>query len=686
MNFAPLLFAGLIFLFGNIITVQENLQNKQFSIKKTDEKILIDLLFNVLEDCTTVIAHDKNYLSNELFSDLNSAKSGHFLFDVDKILQDNFQAKLNLKNGFIDLHKIRPQCSAVWISLNGNKAPNVQKASYIIAKLENIASVNKDYFVFHMDLNSLTTLFLSPQNSQEIKYKLGVTTSSDEYIENHHSHPPQILTACIYCNNGFPKLIKMQLTIIPQKTDVFPNYLTNFYGKRLRISTPTECKWLTEIRLENGIWTPKRGIYNLVILEIMKRLNFSLDFFPSTGWGGTGFRFPNGTWIGVVGDLLSKNAELGQAAGQTFSRNSVIDYSFPITYEWLTFTTGEPQRFYSWRAVYRPLSIGVWTFLFVSGAFMTVMFVLFLKAIESSRHPKYSQTIGMKRVSIIMLKSLVEQGDDTLLSPSFSATFKILSLFWLLYVLVLITAYKSKLVGFLAFPDVEVPPDTFEALAKSTSYKILLQYTGAAFNLFKSSVNPTYVKIFEKMKIEKSDVKCFEEAIHSKSGCISWANIVDYVVFKNLSDAHGRAPLVKAPAATYFLTGGILMRKRAIYREEISHYVKQSVDSGLLEKWKTLDAKFVLKERREWEKVSGKKKNNYAQTTHDALTLKHLSGSFFILATGLCVALCVFGGELYMSWRKNKILLEAGKRNAPDVSMEEFDRNGSRNNIFKRFQ
>lgn len=94
-------------------------------------------------------------------------------------------------------------------------------------------------------------------------------------------------------------------------------------------------------------------------------------------------------------------------------------------------------------------------------------------------------------------------------SVSASGALRNFTIAWLTFTLLISTAYRSKLVTFLAFPNVDPPPDSFEALAKS-SYKIGLQYIkGAAYQVFKNSKNPTYSKIFKRMSLESEDVNCF---------------------------------------------------------------------------------------------------------------------------------------------------------------------------------
>ena len=82
--------------------------------------------------------------------------------------------------------------------------------------------------------------------------------------------------------------------------------------------------------------------------------------------------------------------------------------------------------------------------------------------------------------------------------------------------MIILTAYRSKLVSSLLFPLKEVVPSTFEEL-EASNCTIGLQYLkGTAYEMFKTSSNPVYKRIFEKMELEPDDAKCFERAIESK--------------------------------------------------------------------------------------------------------------------------------------------------------------------------
>ncbi|CAG7818853.1 unnamed protein product, partial [Allacma fusca] len=127
--------------------------------------------------------------------------------------------------------------------------------------------------------------------------------------------------------------------------------------------------------------------------------------------------------------------------------------------------------------------------------------------------------------------------------------FRVFTSFWLLFVIVISTAYTSKLFGFLAFPIHESAPQTFEELADS-NYEVGLRYIGGAgYNSFLTSESPALRKIFRTMELIKDPLAVFERALNSIFCCISYELQYQYSVQQNLSDVYGSSALNLAPAS-----------------------------------------------------------------------------------------------------------------------------------------
>lgn len=390
-------------------------------------------------------------------------------------------------------------------------------------------------------------------------------------------------------------------------------------------------RWLTEIRPNPKTKEQEaiRGIYSFTLSALMSHYNFTSNIFESTGGGGTGIEI-NGTWIGAVGDAYNGKSDFSFACGRNVIRNAVVSFTFPVSYEWLTFATAEPKTYYSWKAIYRPLSPVVWLCASISSIITIGIYSILYKALK--------QPIPGLKILKYLFSTLLEQSKKTPFRPS--SPLRAITAFWLIFALVIGCAYRSKLVSFLAFPNKESVPRNFDQLSKS-DYSIGLQYMkGAAYQLFKSSTNPTYKKIFEEMELEPSDVKCLQRTLPGggKFSCITWSAIIDFVKARNLSDKYGMVPIVKAPVTINFIAAGYVTEYNAIFLEKFNAVIKWAVDSGLMRFWQQLDVNFVTKEKNLWLKAENRSGFVYPVDESISLTIGHLSGSFYILGIGLSAA------------------------------------------------
>lgn len=672
------------------VTFSENLESATYYDYTKTSSLVSSILSSNFQNCTEFFFWGNARISNSPEWTLRNSRNDKFVWSIVEP-SHNVSTVFSVLSTIKDLRHRRVECAvAIAFMDKMMNLPAYETANQLVKSIVNVVQSDRDYFVFILNSEEEGDKFLlHPHISQGLRNKLLLVRSGDHILSK---------TSCPFCGNGKPKILRMNTLSRLAKQDIFPDFFTNFHGKVMRMSSASETKWLNEIRKTGKYkWKAVRGIYVMVTLELTKRLNFTCEFFPSVGGGGTGFRFSNGTWIGTVADVLYGNSELGQVGGQTLSRYQTVDFTFPITYEWLTFTTGQPSSFFTWKAIFRPLSFKSWALVGVSCAVIIISFIgiyWFSDFMErgsaltsdsnvlkenGNNFSVFSKFIG---ISVeFSLKALIEQGSESLFSQRtkialVSSWFRALCLFWLLFCVIVTTAYKSKLVSFLAFPNVNQPPTAFEELANS-DYSIILQYTGAAYQLFKTSKSPTYMKIVKKMKIEPSDVACLKTVLHSRAACISWENIVDYVAQKNLSDKHGHVPLSKAAAKSYFLLGGIMMRKRTVFKREFDLYIKSAMDSGLMNKWKSLDKQYILEERKEWERNANQTRIDYTPPIQESLTIQHLIGSFYLLLVGVATSTLAFSVELsYRRLVSTRKMRRPSVANLPELTMTIFDEYG----------
>lgn len=82
---------------------------------------------------------------------------------------------------------------------------------------------------------------------------------------------------------------------------------------------------------EQGRYVPTNGMLTPVLKYLSKKLNFSYEIVPSQRGGGTGIKLSNGSWNGMVADILMGDAEVALSVAQSFDREQVVGISPCIT-------------------------------------------------------------------------------------------------------------------------------------------------------------------------------------------------------------------------------------------------------------------------------------------------------------------------------------------------------------------
>ncbi|CAG7719618.1 unnamed protein product, partial [Allacma fusca] len=109
-------------------------------------------------------------------------------------------------------------------------------------------------------------------------------------------------------------------------TDVLSPKLKQLSGRTLRISSATRVHSRISLKkVSANQYSYDRGIYALMISELEKRLNFTSVPFPAEGSGASGNLRKDGSWSGVMGDVVDDRADIGFCAGITWLRNDYTD-------------------------------------------------------------------------------------------------------------------------------------------------------------------------------------------------------------------------------------------------------------------------------------------------------------------------------------------------------------------------
>lgn len=623
-------------------------KSHRLSMKNFDEQLLASFgdfaSTNKANQCSCLITHDLSlpivvpllYLQiwNSVISPIcNSA--GLYVTNVNNLsLQANSDSDLAYISSFknrVDIGKNRPSCSIGIIFLFHTSSLNIlpEFFNYFRQMYGIIKTFQDQFLLFSQNLSTVDSMLKSDSFGTRFKNVLGFS------IETNHV---RIRKLCYECSN---KSVIKEASSVPFSLN--SDHTLNLHAKVLKVSTPLSTRWLNEMHTVGNHWIPKRGIYSIVLSQLMETYNFTAEFIPSTG-GGTGARVNKTTWVGTVGDVMNRKADIGHVTALTLQRFIVVDATFAVSYEWLTFTTGKAPEYHTWKTVYWPFTPLVWQ---LTGVTTLLVIILFKVVMKVTR-----QSASVAKIVEYMLAVVMEEGvKDPEQYPTHSLRFTMV--LWLIFGLLSATAYRSKLTAFLTFPAVEILPQNFEELSGS-KFSIGLQYIkGAAYQILKHSKNPTYASIFKRMELEESDVKCFKRTITTKFACISWDSMADYVYHKNLTDKSGHVPVVKSPASACFLTAGMVMEKRSILKASFDHLLIWAMDTGTMSKWRQMDNDFVARQRKHWEKETNQPDVSYLSAKTGALTLSHVSGGYVFFLVGIFLSVISFSFETIINQVRN---------------------------------
>jgi len=287
--------------------------------------------------------------------------------------------------------------------------------------------------------------------------------------------------------------------------------------------------------------------------------------------------------------------------------------------------------------------------------------------------------LGFPEICEYLFATAIEQSADMEFLRKTKATAQTTLLnvtIWLIFTLVMSTAYKSKLMNSLLFPLLEKIPHNFDELADS-DYTLVLQYIrGLGLDRLKASNNPTHHKIVERLLLEANDVKCFEYVMKTRASCIAWYDVVDYISNQNFTDRTGQVPFVRAADAIFFIPGGLGMQKGSLFAHNFDKVILRALDMGLFVKWFDMDVTFIRAERMKWIRASNKEVERAVEDSA-GLGLKNLTAAFLFLGVGLILGCLIFCAEVarHFHRKKNVFQMIAAPQNL-NLNSFRFQRNG----------
>uniref|UniRef100_A0AAY4DN84 Glutamate receptor n=1 Tax=Denticeps clupeoides TaxID=299321 RepID=A0AAY4DN84_9TELE len=357
---------------------------------------------------------------------------------------------------------------------------------------------------------------------------------------------------------------------------------------------------------------------------------------------------PNGSWTGMVGELINRKADLAVAGFTiTSEREKVIDFSKPFMSLGISILyrvhIGRKPGYFSFLD---PFSPAVWLFMLL--AYLAVSCVLFLAARLSpyewyNPHPCLRERRDLLENQYTLGNSLwfpvggfMQQGSEIM--PRALST-RCVSGVWWAFTLIIISSYTANLAAFLTVQRMEVPIESADDLADQTNIQYGTIQGGSTMTFFMNSRYQTYQRMWNYMYSKQPSVfvKSTEEGI---------ARVVNskyaFLLESTMNEYHRRlnCNLTQIGGLLDTKGYGIGMPLGSPFREEISLGVLQLQENNRLE---------ILK-RRWWEGGQCPKEEDHRAK---GLGMENIGGIFVVLICGLIIAVFVAIMEFVWSTRRS---------------------------------
>uniref|UniRef100_A0A3Q2CA56 Glutamate receptor n=1 Tax=Cyprinodon variegatus TaxID=28743 RepID=A0A3Q2CA56_CYPVA len=400
---------------------------------------------------------------------------------------------------------------------------------------------------------------------------------------------------------------------------------------------------------ENILGQPKRykGFSIDVLDALAKILGFKYEIYQVAD-SKYGSQLPNGSWNGMIGDLINKRADLAVSAITiTPERENVVDFSK----RYLDYSVGillrKPEEKINIFSLFAPFDLAVWACIAAAIPVVGVLIFLLnrLQALRSSSsqnappgHLTNEVGSGTLHSAIwIVYGAFVQQGGDSVVG---SVALRIVMGSWWLFTLIVCSSYTANLAAYLTVSRMDHAIRSFQDLARQIEVDYGTVRDSAVYDYFRNKgTNPleqdsTYAELWR--TISKNDG-------------------LDYSV-SSPSEGIRKMPLSRSMDSLQVSTSFLNVCHCAAVACRILELQERGDLDIMKQKW--------------WPRTGRCDLSSHASAHPDGRSLKlhSFAGIFCILAAGLLLACMVAGLEAW--WNSNR----CGQEQPKEVNLEQVHR------------
>ncbi|XP_047659423.1 glutamate receptor, ionotropic, N-methyl D-aspartate 2B, genome duplicate b isoform X3 [Tachysurus fulvidraco] len=398
---------------------------------------------------------------------------------------------------------------------------------------------------------------------------------------------------------------------------------------------------------DSGIYIKRccKGFCIDILKKIAKSVKFTYDLYLVTN-GKHGKKI-NGTWNGMVGEVVLKNAHM--AVGSLTineERSEVIDFSVPFIETGISVMVSRSNGTVSPSAFLEPFSADVWVMMFVMLLIVSAVAVFvfeyfspvgYNRCLADGREPGGpSFTIGK---AIWLLWGLVFNNSVPVQNPK-GTTSKIMVSVWAFFAVIFLASYTANLAAFMIQEEYvdQVSGLSDKKFQRPNDFSPPFRFGTVPNGSTERNIRNNYKEMHSYMT--SFHQKNVDEALHSlKSGKLD-AFIYDAAVLNYMAGRDEGCKLVTIGSGYIFATTGygIAIQKDSGWKRPVDLAILQLFGDGEMEELEAL-----------W--LTGICHNEKNEVMSSQLDVDNMAGVFYMLGAAMALSLITFIAEHLFYWQ-----------------------------------
>uniref|UniRef100_A0A672NPF1 Glutamate receptor n=1 Tax=Sinocyclocheilus grahami TaxID=75366 RepID=A0A672NPF1_SINGR len=410
-------------------------------------------------------------------------------------------------------------------------------------------------------------------------------------------------------------------------------------GTCMRNTVP--CRKQNQTR-DSGIYIKRccKGFCIDILKKIAKSVKFTYDLYLVTN-GKHGKKI-NGTWNGMVGEVVLKNAHM--AVGSLTineERSEVIDFSVPFIETGISVMVSRSNGTVSPSAFLEPFSADVWVMMFVMLLIVSAVAVFIFEYFSPVGYNRClpggpSFTIGK---AIWLLWGLVFNNSVPVQNPK-GTTSKIMVSVWAFFAVIFLASYTANLAAFMIQEEYvdQVTGLSDKKFQHPNDFSPPFRFGTVPNGSTERNIRNNYKEMHSYMT--SFHQKNVNEALHSlKSGKLD-AFIYDAAVLNYMAGRDEGCKLVTIGSGYIFATTGygIAIQKDSGWKRAVDLAILQLFGDGEMEEFEAL-----------W--LTGICHNEKNEVMSSQLDVDNMAGVFYMLGAAMALSLITFIAEHLFYWQ-----------------------------------